>query len=98
MTHREFIVTFKKEIKAQQGKKTWVFKKAGQTMLFNQEDFEILHSGGDFRQRVPNNESISQIEAYVTYSKSDFEKEVQVREFRSREYKVKWAGRLEYKL
>ncbi len=98
MTHREFIVTLIKEIKAQQGKKTWVFKKAGQTMILDQEDFEILHSGGDFRQRVLSNESISQLEAYITYSKSDFEKEVQVREIRTREYKVKLAGRLEYKL
>ena len=102
MTHREFIVTLKKEIKAQQGKKTWVFKKAGQTMIFDQEDFEILHSGGDFRQRVLqrvlSKESIRGLEAYITYSKSDFEKEVQVREIRTREYKVKLAGRLEYKL
>ena len=67
-------------------------------MIFDQEDFEILHSGGDFRQRVLSKESIRGLEAYITYSKSDFEKEVQVREIRTREYKVKLAGRLEYKL
>jgi hypothetical protein len=98
MTHREFILTVKKEIKAQQGKKTWTFKKPGQMMIFNQENFERLHSGENFNHEVSNNESISQLEAFVRYNKSDFEKEVQVREIRTREYKVKLAGRLDYKL
>jgi hypothetical protein len=98
MTHREFILTVKKEIKAQQGKKTWTFKKPGQMMIFDQANFERLHSGENFNHEVSNNESISQLEAFVRYNKSDFEKEVQVREIRTREYKVKLAGRLDYKL
>jgi hypothetical protein len=98
MTHREFIVTVKKDIIAQQGKKTWTFKKAGQIMIFDQADFERLHEGEDFNYEVSNNESISQLQAFVRYNKADFEKEVQVREIRTREYKVKLAGRLEYKL
>jgi hypothetical protein len=67
-------------------------------MIFNQENFERLHSGENFNHEVSNNESISQLEAFVRYNKSDFEKEVQVREIRTREYKVKLAGRLDYKL
>ena len=98
MTHREFILTVKKDIIAHQGKKTWVYKKAGQSMIFDQANFERLHSGEEFNHEVSNNESISQLQAFVRYSKSDFEKEVQVREIRTREYKVKLAGRLEYKL
>jgi hypothetical protein len=98
MTHREFIVTVKNEIKAQQGKKTWIFKKPGQMMILDQANFEKLHSGEEFNHEVSNNESVSQLEAFVRYNKSDFEKEVQVREIRTRSYNVKFGQRLEYKL
>jgi len=90
MTHREFILTVKKEIKAQQGKKTWTFKKPGQMMIFDQANFERLHSGENFNHEVSNNESISQLEAFVRYNKSDFEKEVQVGKSEPESTKLNW--------